>query len=244
MPQAPHLLCLCFLQIYLLVESHPGCLPLADYEAPYISNYKRLRHMGHFYELAFRDLYPAPPHSDCHHTVKYLVNDYTYNEKFMFDVIYFDDWESTTTDIVMKQSTPDSQVIVDQFMENMTYANHNIPACSSTTFHTTLIAFGEALTDHDDDDINEQYEWLVEFTCGSDNSTTLPILFPGDFVGINLYSKSEPHTPQAEKNLQDMLSAIEEQGLGWAIDPKPWFGFDSGFNLVPHSSKCAYDLEP
>ena len=53
-------------------------------------------------------------------------------------------------------------------------------------------------------------------------------------MGINLYSKSAPHTEKADQNLEEMLAAIDEIGLDWATDEESWPGLDSGFNVVPH----------
>ena len=69
---------------------HPSCQPLDSYQASYVQDtYNRSNHMGHYYELAFRDLYPAPPNSDCHHTKKFQVDKEVYDETFSFDVIEF-----------------------------------------------------------------------------------------------------------------------------------------------------------
>lgn len=130
----------------------------------------------------------------------------------------------------------DENLVVDQVMENVTVMNHAIPSSSGTIFHTTIIAFSKSLNSED-----PQYEWVVEFTCGSSNSKLIPLLFPGDFVGINLYSKSEPHSEQGDQNLKDMLEAIDDLGLSWATDPDHWIGLDSGFNVVPHGENCTYD---
>ncbi len=44
---------------------------MPSYQAGYVSsNYSRERHMGRYYELGFRDLYPAYPECDCQHTEK------------------------------------------------------------------------------------------------------------------------------------------------------------------------------
>ena len=42
------------------------------------------RHMGFYYELAFRDLYPASPMCDCQSTRKIPTSDLTYYENFVF----------------------------------------------------------------------------------------------------------------------------------------------------------------
>ncbi|GMH67527.1 hypothetical protein TrRE_jg11551, partial [Triparma retinervis] len=149
--------------------------PLDSYQASYVQDtYNRSNHMGHYYELAFRDLYPAPPNSDCHHTKKFQVDKEVYDETFSFDVIEF---------------------------------GTRMPC---------------------------------EFTCGSSNSKLIPILFPNDFVGINLYSKSAPHTETADMNLEEMLKVIEDIGLGWATEEESWAGLDTGFNIVPHAEDCVY----
>ncbi|GMI05725.1 hypothetical protein TrVE_jg12869 [Triparma verrucosa] len=218
------------------VASHPNCEPLETYQAPYVSStYSRSNHMGNYYELAFRDLYPAPPHSDCQHTSKFIVDDYEYDESFRFSVIEFGTTIPTKTLISIKDTAVD--LVVDQIMQNITIMNRDLPSNSSTTFHTTVIAFSPHISPN-----SSQYEWLIEFTCGSEGNPLIPLLFPNDFVGINLYSKSSPHSPRGNSNLLEMMSAIEELGLTWATESEPWKGMDTGFNIVPHGVNCTYEF--
>ena len=42
------------------------CQPMTTYQAPYVATtYNLTKHMGKYYELAFRDLYPWGPLCDC-----------------------------------------------------------------------------------------------------------------------------------------------------------------------------------
>ena len=81
----------------------------------------------------------------------------------------------------------------------------------------------------------------MKFACGSSGSNAIVVLFPRGFVGINMYSKTAPHTAQADQNLADMLAAADEFGLAWATYEESWPGLDSGFNHVPHGPSCVYN---
>lgn len=177
--------------------------------------------------------YPAPPHSDCQATTKYAVSDTEYDERFQLDVIEYGTRMRCETLISM--GSTDEPLVVDQVMKATNISGHSMPPLGSATFHTTVVAFSAPEASP-----GEQYEWVVEFTCGSSNSALVPVLFPRGFVGINLYSRSAPHTAQADANLADMMSAIEELGLSWATDESSWPGLDSGFNVVPHGEECVY----
>mmetsp|Transcript_17946 Transcript_17946/g.36444 ORF Transcript_17946/g.36444 Transcript_17946/m.36444 type:complete len:248 (-) Transcript_17946:27-770(-) len=215
--------------------AHPACEALENYQAPYVqSNYSRAQHMGFYYELAFRDLYPAPPHSDCQSTTKFSVSDSEYDERFTFDVIEYGTTMRCSTLIAMTSTS--SPLVVDQVMTATNISGHALPPLGSAKFHTTIVAFSESPGSGPDN----QYEWVVEFTCGSSDSLAIPLLFPGGFVGINMYSKSAPHTDQGNLNLAEMLEAAEELGLAWATDSESWQGLDSGFNVVPHGPDCEY----
>ena len=53
------------------LATHPTCEAMESYQASYVKNtYNISKHMGFYYELAFRDLYPPPPMCDCQHTQK------------------------------------------------------------------------------------------------------------------------------------------------------------------------------
>ena len=218
--------------------NHPECEPLESYQAAYVqSTYTRERHMGFYFELAFRDLYPAPPHSDCQCTSKYAVSDAEYDEVFKFVVIEYGVIIPTVSTIRMCE-TVNHSLVVDQIIttENVSGVNVPVQFGRPTVFHTTIIAFEESL---DPDD--EQYEWVVEFSCGQTGSAILALGFPGGFVGLNFYSKSAPNTNQSASNLNAMVLAVESLGLDWAMDPEPWKGLDTGFNIVLHNqSICTY----
>ena len=147
-------------------------------------------------------------------------------------------------------------------------SGHSIPPFGDAAFHTTIVAFKEGVEgDEQYEWVVEvsgegvdcgvslfrnltlpppppppppHYPHPSQFTCGSSNSKLIPILFPNDFVGINLYSKSAPHTETADMNLEEMLKVIEDIGLGWATEEESWAGLDTGFNIVPHAEDCVY----
>jgi hypothetical protein len=56
----------------MLALTRSGCeVIMESYQASYIkTDYNITRHMGHYYELASRDLKLLPPQCDCQHTHK------------------------------------------------------------------------------------------------------------------------------------------------------------------------------
>jgi hypothetical protein len=95
-----------------------------------------------------------------------------------------------------------------------------IPKFLDSPFQTVTVAFNDTGAD--------QYEWVVEFTCGG-----LPLFFRGGFVGLNFYSRSK-----SEANLQAMLAAVKNINLSWALD-----SWGLGFHKVPHGPQCNYGAD-
>jgi hypothetical protein len=71
-------------------------------------------------------------------------------------------------------------------------------------------------------------------------------LFPGDgYVGINLYSRSPPHSEQGRENLKEMMESIDDLGLTWATEDWGFYWpYHYGFFIVPHGEHCVYDDAP
>lgn len=89
-----------------------------------------------------------------------------------------------------------------------------IPKWMDSPFQTATIAFNDTGGD--------QYEWVIEFTCGG-----LGLLFPGGFVGINLYSRV-----LADSHLQQMLETVRNLNLSWVLE--------KGFHNASHPTSCNY----
>ena len=146
-----------------LETAHPKCLAMEQYQASYVQmNYNVTKHMGFYYEMAFRDLYPGPPLCDCQHTFKSLDSNSTanYHEWFNFQcspskhvapMIVQNLIDLNTT--LQKPSAVYSQTITKSI-------GMNIPKFMESSFSTAVIAFEE---NKDDNDF--QYEWVIEFTC-------------------------------------------------------------------------------
>ena len=201
---------------------------MRSYQAPYVSsNYSRERHMGRYYELGFRDLYPAPPMCDCQHTEKIgIPGSRGYTENFVFECgEHLNHRYVPIANTIGMASTSDNGVYAQTIL-NSSYASSVLPGRLDVEFHTAVVAFKEA---HD----RGQYEWVVEFTCGT-NSTVFSRMFGDDFAGLNLYSRSGP---LSATNLEEMRAAVEALGLSWALQPG---GLGTGFNVVPHTSQCQY----
>ena len=103
--------------------------------------------MGNYYELAFRDLYPAPPLTDCQHTSKFLVADSNgteYDETFRFSVFEADPTNHSIIDelplasLINHKDTTVAEV-VDQTITEVWAYNYSFPPIPlrDTTFHTT-----------------------------------------------------------------------------------------------------------
>lgn len=202
---------------------HPKCQDLASYQAPYVaSTYDRSRHLGHYYELAFRDLYPGSPIGDCQHTYKIANGDHTYYEAFEQK----DMGLGRMSSVINLTETGEANGTV--FNQSISWSNPAVPlpSMASIVFNTAVVAF-KAVPGQ------QQYEWVLEFTCNRHDPWSLRALFEDGFVGINLYSRSGPRNAS---NLAEMLDAVKSLGLGWVVNNS--FGW--GFHEVPHRD-CTYN---
>ena len=134
---------------------HPACENMSAYQASYISQYDMRRHMGKFYELAFRDLYPAAPECDCQHTNKVQTDATSYYEQFDFKCGAKGVYTPCLNTIVMNST---GLATYNQTIVATSVDAHKIPDITKATFHTATIAFKQSKP-------AEQYEWVVEFTC-------------------------------------------------------------------------------
>lgn len=185
---------------------HPSCAPIETYQADYVQKeYNLSRHMGFYYELAFRDLYPGPPMCDCQHTTKRPDADGSgnYFEDFNFQCGPLPGYRAKPmpirTVIELNRSSVDDKRAV--YTQTITRAmGLNIPKWMHSSFDTGVIAF--------DQSGDGQYEWVIEFTCGG-----LRSIFSGGFVGLNLYSRTLSH-----KNLDTMLGVVKSLNLSWVLE--------------------------
>ena len=205
-----------------LETAHPKCLAMDQYQASYIQmNYNVTKHMGFYYEMAFRDLYPGPPLCDCQHTTKSLNSNSTanYHEWFNFQCS-----PSTHVAPMIVQNLIDlnttSQTPSAVYSQTITKSiGMNIPKFMESSFSTAVIAFEENKDDND-----SQYEWVIEFTCGG-----LDLFFPDGFVGINMYSRT-----LSKNNLAQMIDVAKELNLSWVLD--------QGFHQPTHNqTTCMYN---
>jgi len=216
-----------FLSSVILVcatARHPQCEDMLAYQAPYVAkDYNRSRHLGHYYEVAFRDLYLPSPICDCQHTYKVADEGGSYHEDFEQYCVGLGRMAS----VINMNATESSSI----FRQSITWSNPEppIPGINKIGFQTGVIAF-KAVPGQD------QYEWVIEFTCDKTDPIALKLLFGlQTFVGINLYSRSGPTN---QTNLNEMIQAVKDLGLHWALDKvsagtkKDW-GW--GFHVVPHT---------
>lgn len=202
--------------------AHPICnKDMRTYQAPYVATeYDRSKHMGHYYEVAFRDLYLPAPYCDCQHTYKIADTEDSYYEDFEQYAMGLGRMASVITMNSTGQTGVSAQAI------SWSKPNPPIPGINSIVFNTAIVAFKSVPG-------QQQYEWVLEFTCNHDDPPTLQALFPDGFVGINMYSKSGPKN---QTNLDEMKAAAQELGLGWAMDDWGW-----GFHEVEHDpDTCGY----
>lgn len=180
--------------------------------------------MGHFYELGFRDLYLPPPQCDCQHTYKIIDDEKTekYHEDFEFSCKNI----GRLTSIIGLDSVSTTQPGV--YNQTIQWSNPAVPIpdINELVFNTATIAFKTVPE-------QEQYEWVIEFTCGTQPEDAMAHLFPGGFVGLNMYSRSGPTNAD---NLQEMEEAVKDLGLDWVMQDWGW-----GFHEVPHTSECQYN---
>jgi hypothetical protein len=189
----------------------PPCQPMQNYQASYVaSNYSLAKHMGRYYELAFRDLYPAPPLCDCQHTEKVADTATDYSEEFDFQCNGM-----PAPNLITLNATDSSLpgVYKQTIVRSM---GHDVPRALRTVFNTAVIAFAEGASG---------FDWVLEFSCGDKGG-----VIPGGFVGINMYSREVNSTA----NLNAMIAAANDLGLGWVMNDT------KKFVTVPHSSNCKY----
>jgi hypothetical protein len=128
--------------------------------------------MGHYYELGFRDLYATEPYCDCMHTYK-ILDDITkeiYHESFEFKCKNL----GRTTSIIdeVPVALKDFPGVYNQSM-SWTNPKAPIPGLDEAVFNTATIAFKEVPG-------QEQYEWVIEFTCGTQPEDFMKHMFPGE----------------------------------------------------------------
>lgn len=202
---------------------HPKCKDMSSYQASYVAaEYKRSRHMGHFYELAFRDLYVKAPYCDCQHTYKVPDTEHSYHEDFEQRAMGLGRMAS----VLNMNETGEANGTI--FRQSISWSNPNppIPGIKDIGYNTGVIAYKTVPG-------QDQYEWVLEFTCDTHDPWSLRALFEDGFVGINMYSRSGPKT---SSNLAEMVAAAKDLGLGWVLD-NTW-GW--GFHEVPHEN-CSYN---
>eukprot|EP00603_Paraphysomonas_imperforata_P003806 CAMPEP_0114445078 /NCGR_PEP_ID=MMETSP0103-20121206/18428_1 /TAXON_ID=37642 ORGANISM="Paraphysomonas imperforata, Strain PA2" /NCGR_SAMPLE_ID=MMETSP0103 /ASSEMBLY_ACC=CAM_ASM_000201 /LENGTH=230 /DNA_ID=CAMNT_0001616659 /DNA_START=148 /DNA_END=841 /DNA_ORIENTATION=+ len=197
---------------------------MTSYQAPYVaSDYDINRHMGHYYELGFRDLYAASPHCDCMHTYKILDDEKeeNYHEAFEFKCKFL----GRTTSIIDERPVALSEhpAVYNQSM-SWTHPQAPIPGLDDAVFNTAKFKTVPG---------QEQYEWVIEFTCGTQPEDFMKHMFPGGFVGLNLYSRTGPLN---STNLQEMEDTVRSLGLDWVMDDWGW-----GYHHVPHEMDCKYN---
>jgi hypothetical protein len=205
---------------------HPACLNMSSYQADYVAKeYDMKRHMGKYYELAFRDLYPGAPECDCQRTTKIQTDEDSYYEEFNFKCGAAGHYTPCLNTIVMNKT---GAATYNQTITSTSVDSHHIPDINKAVFNTATVAF-KASTPFS----TGQYEWVIEFTCGTVEAT-LPFkaLFPGGFVGLNFYSKSGP---LSSRNLAEMTAAAKDLGLGWAMD-----SWGVGWHDVPQNTSCTW----
>jgi hypothetical protein len=198
---------------------------MSSYQADYVvKEYDMKRHMGKYYELAFRDLYPAAPECDCQHTTKIQTDADSYYEAFNFKCGGGGIYTPCLNTIVMNRTGVGTY---NQTITATSVDSHKIPDITKQIFHTATIAFKSSTPFS-----TGQYEWVIEFTCGEIASLPFRTMFPGGFVGLNFYSKSGP---LSSRNLAEMTDEVNKLGLGWAMED-----WGLGFHDVPQNESCTY----
>ena len=93
-----------------------------------------------------------------------------------------------------------------------------IPEWMRSSFDTGVIAFDRSGAP------GEQYNWVIEFTCGG-----LGSIFRDGFVGLNLYSRT-----LSSANLDTMIGVVKSLNLSWVLE--------NGFHKPTHNqSLCTYN---
>jgi hypothetical protein len=207
---------------------HPACAAdITSYQAPYVAKtYDHRKVLGvRYYEVAFRDLYPASPLCDCQSSVRTLnATSPTVVMSEMFTLACGSKYTGYKT-----YSNPMRETTLGVGVFNQTVVQSSLPGLSTEHFTNAVIAFKESSAEGATPGSSQQpYEWNVEFQCGTD---TLKHLFSGGFVGMNMYSRTRDDASRDE-----MVKAVTDLGLGWAMD-KWGIGFH---DANENTTNCTY----
>merc|ERR1711871_228643 len=207
------LLTTCLLARSELTPPHPACAQdITSYQAKYVkSTFNASRQLGvPYYELGFRDLYPASPICDCQRSVRSINST---GPPLVLDEMFTLSCGYGTKHRTLYRNPMQEAALAAAAVWNQTVVASKLPGLSKVHFTTAVLAFKEQ--EGNAASPTSPYRWYIEFQCGTD---TLPHLFSGGFVGLNMYSLSTAASEQGMADLAEMEAAVTSLGLGWVMD--------------------------
>ena len=125
--------------------------------------------------------YLADPHCDCMHTYKILddAKEEIYHEAFEFKCAKL----GRTSSIIDERpvALTEHRGVFNQSI-SWSYPPAPIPGLADAVFNTATIAFKKGEGEQ------EQYDWVIEFTCGTLPEDFMQHLFPGVYYTILYYA--------------------------------------------------------
>ena len=203
------------------------CRPMGEYlPAGVSSTYEMARHNGTWYEVAFRDLYPWGPLCDCQQSIKY-VNE---AEGYIDDYFVF-----TCYPLKLNYISPQRENVTNgatgrrhkNAIYDMTVAHSDLKVITKFEWNTEVIGF------KDDGHPSGQYQWVIEFQCGTRPAlpkiACLGKLKNGtcSFTGVQMFVRDRDYIQQGREEMIDYLRGLP--AAAWVMEDfgagtfPPWF---------------------
>ena len=135
------------------------CKSMQEYLPPSVgATYDMQKHNGTWHEVAFRDLYPWGPLCDCQQSIKYVNQEQGYiDDYFVFTCYPLKlNYISPQRENVTRGDTGEKH---GNAMYDMYVRHSDFDFITHYEWNTEVIGFK--------DDGGEQYEWVIEFQCGT-----------------------------------------------------------------------------
>ena len=191
------------------------------------STYEMAKHNGTWFEVAFRDLYPWGPLCDCQQSVKYVNIDKGYIDDYFVFTCY---------PLKLNYISPQRENVTDGATGNrhrngifdMTVARSDFRAITKFEWNSEVIGF------KDDGHPSGQYQWVIEFQCGTrpalPKAVCLGRVAKGgtcSFTGVQMYVRDRDYIEQGRAEMIQYLRGLPDAAwvmtdFGGGTFP-PWF---------------------
>lgn len=205
------------------------CKSMKEYMPPAMSKaYNMSKHNGTWYEVSFRDLYPWGELCYCQQSIKY-VNE---AKGYIDDYFVFTCGPGKGINYISPQRENVTNAATGERHENGLYdmyvRHSDFKFITHYEWNTEVIGF--------QDDGEEQYNWVIEFQCGT--RPNLPkVLCLGStengtcsFTGVQMYVRDRSNIEEGRK---EMFSYLRSLGMESSSEPAAWVMNDFGGGTFP-----------